>query len=62
MSANKNLTASNERSVIRLVSDIEAKARWQSVAAARGVMAADVYVSNLRCQPVKTVKAARFYW
>jgi hypothetical protein len=59
---NKNLTASNEKAVLRLVQDTEAKGRWQSVASVRGKAAADTYISNLRCQSLKTVKAARYYW
>ena len=59
---NSYLTAANEKRVLRLIQDMEAKTRWQSVAASRGKAAADTYIANLRCQPITTVKAARFYW
>ena len=59
---NRYLTAANEKLVTRLIQDNEAKTRWQAVAQYRGKAAADICIANLRCQPITTVKAARFYW
>lgn len=59
---NPYLTAANESAALRLVQDRIAAGRWKVVADVRGRKAADIYISNLRCQPIKTVKAARFYW
>lgn len=59
---NPYLTAANEDAVLALVQDRIAKRRWQVVAEVRGKKAADIYISNLRCRPINTVKAARFYW
>ncbi len=59
---NKNLTTNNEQAVLHLVRDCTAKNRWQAVATYRGKKAADTYISNLKCQPLKTVRAARYYW
>lgn len=59
---NRYLTAANEGRVLRLIQDGEAKTRWQVVAASRGKAAADTCIANLRCQPMTTIKAARFYW
>ena len=59
---NPYLTEANESAVLALVQDRIAAGRWKVVAEIRGKKAADIYISNLRCRPIKTVKAARFYW
>ena len=59
---NRYLTAKNERDVMALIQDREAANRWGAVAEVRGKKAADTYLSNLKCKPLTTVKAARFYW
>lgn len=59
---NTNLTAANEVQVTKLVQDFYIKGLWQAKAQQFGKQNADRFVSNLVMLPVKTVKAARYYW
>ncbi len=59
---NKNLTEKNSDQVNKLVQDCETKTMWQSTARHEGKQAADWLVARFLMIPVKTVKAARYYW
>ncbi len=59
---NRNLTEKNAAAVNKLVQDNRLKAMWQAVREQHGVKKADTYISNRTCQPLSTVRAARYYW
>lgn len=59
---NKKLTAANEKSVMALIQDNEAKAAWQAEKSFGTVANADRVIAKRNGVSINTVKAARYYW
>lgn len=59
---NKNATAANEADAQRLICDCKTRAIWQVTAEQFGKARADRRVAKMHGLPLKTVRAARYYW